>query len=95
VQAGTVTFVSAEKSFGFVRPDADSGTGDVFLHPRLLQRSGIANLMRGQRVEFQPTPSRNKAGAFEASDIRLLPDAPPKAATSAIREYCSLSKRAA
>jgi cold shock CspA family protein len=77
--------MSGEFGYGFCRPDgapADKSQ-DVFVHGRALERSGITNLVKGARIEFQKVPSRRKAGAFEADKIKLLPDATPQAATTA------------
>jgi CspA family cold shock protein len=48
---GTVKWYSPAKRFGFVA--VDSGRAEVFVHAEVLQRSGIATLSEGQRVEME------------------------------------------
>lgn len=47
---GTVKFFNDQKGFGFIAPD--DGSTDVFVHVSALQRSGMASLSEGQKVEF-------------------------------------------
>ncbi len=46
--AGTVKFYDPARGFGFVVPD--DGGREVFVHASVLMRSGLADLMQGQRV---------------------------------------------
>ncbi len=47
---GTVKFFNAEKGFGFVTPD--NGQADIFVHMKVLERSGLAELKADQRVKL-------------------------------------------
>lgn len=48
--SGTVKFFNSTKGFGFIQPD-DGGT-DVFVHATALERSGMAPLQEGDKVQF-------------------------------------------
>ncbi|MCG5432406.1 cold-shock protein [Mycobacterium sp. MYCO198283] len=48
---GTVKWFNAEKGFGFIAPDGD--TGDVFVHYSEIQGSGFRSLEENQRVSFE------------------------------------------
>ena len=48
---GTVTMYKADKGFGFAKQDG--GGKDVFIHATALQRSGLGELVEGQRVRMQ------------------------------------------
>lgn len=63
---GTVKWYSPAKRFGFVA--VDSGRAEVFVHAEVLQRSGIANLVEGQRVELDVVEGRK---GLEAVSISL------------------------
>jgi cold shock CspA family protein len=69
----TTTYHSVERGFAFCRPDGapDDKSQDVFVHGRALERSGILNLVKGARIEFDPVPSRRHPDKLEASNIRL------------------------
>ena len=47
---GTVKFFNATKGFGFIEPE--DGGKDVFVHISDVERSGLAGLSDGQKVEF-------------------------------------------
>ena len=48
---GTVKWYDPTKGFGFIT--LDGGTKDAFVHATALERSGLANLAEGQRVNVQ------------------------------------------
>ena len=50
---GTVKFYNVGKSYGFVTPD--SGGQDVFIHAKVLSRSGLDDLEPQQRVRMEIT----------------------------------------
>ena len=50
---GTVKFYNVGKSYGFVTPD--SGGQDVFIHAKVLSRSGLDDLEPQQRVRMETT----------------------------------------
>ena len=48
---GTVKFFNIEKGFGFVTPD--DGERDIFVHVKILMKSGLQSLDSQQRVRMQ------------------------------------------
>ena len=64
---GTVKWFKSDKGFGFVLDD--NGLKDVFVHISVVERSGLATLVEGQRVSMKvvATPKGR-----EAISIRLL-----------------------
>ena len=48
---GTVKWFNATKGFGFIAPD--DGGQDVFVHISAVERSGMQNLVEGQKVGFE------------------------------------------
>lgn len=64
---GTVTMYKADKGFGFAKQEG--GGKDVFIHATALQRSGLRELVEGQRVRMQI--GQGKKG-LEAQTIELL-----------------------
>lgn len=55
-RTGTVKWFSAEKGYGFIRPD--DGSPDVFVHWKLIDesvadRNGRRNLTENERVEYE------------------------------------------
>jgi CspA family cold shock protein len=58
---GKVKFFNGQKGFGFIQPD--EGGPDVFVHISALERSGIGNLVEGQKVKFEVVTERGKKAA--------------------------------
>jgi len=50
---GTVKWFNATKGFGFIQPD--SGGQDVFVHITAEERSGLGQLVEGQKINFEIT----------------------------------------
>jgi CspA family cold shock protein len=48
---GTVKWFNSQKGYGFVQPE--DGSKDVFVHISAVERSGLGNLVEGQRVSFE------------------------------------------
>lgn len=63
VATGTVKFFNAQKGFGFIVQDG--GGPDVFVHISAVERSGMSNLVEGQKLSFeiQTDPRRGKTSA--------------------------------
>lgn len=59
-QGGTVKFFNAEKGYGFIKPD--DGGRDIFVHITAVERSGLADLAEGQRIEFDVEPDKKGKG---------------------------------
>jgi CspA family cold shock protein len=64
---GTVKRFSAEKGFGFITQDGDGL--DVFVHHSALERSGLQELLEGQRVEFELAQGQK---GLQATDVRAI-----------------------
>jgi CspA family cold shock protein len=48
---GTVKWFNSQKGYGFIQPE--DGSKDVFVHISAVERSGIGNLVEGQRLSFE------------------------------------------
>ena len=48
---GTVKWFNSQKGYGFIQPE--DGSKDVFVHISAVERSGLGNLVEGQRVSFE------------------------------------------
>ena len=64
---GTVKWFSAEKGFGFIKPD--DGTDDVFVHFSAIEGSGYRSLDEGQKVEFETQPGRK---GLQAANVKKV-----------------------
>lgn len=64
---GTVKFFNSTKGFGFIEPE--DGTKDVFVHISDVERSGLAGLSDGQKVEFDV---ETEARGPKAANLREL-----------------------
>jgi cold shock protein len=67
---GTVSHVSG-RGFSFIR--RDDGQEDIFCGANSLARSGVAELKKGQRVEFDTQPTNR--GTDEAINVRIIAEA--------------------
>ncbi|MEI8144479.1 MAG: cold-shock protein [Alphaproteobacteria bacterium] len=67
---GTVKFFNTEKGYGFIKPD--DGGKDIFVHVSAVQRSGLASLTEGQKLEFELEPDKRGKGP-KAVNLALLP----------------------
>ena len=65
---GTVKWFNSQKGYGFIQPD--DGGNDVFVHITALERSGIATLNEGQKVNFE-TAKDQRSGKMAVSSIEL------------------------
>ena len=55
---GVVAWFDAVKGFGFVT--CDDGRPDVFVHTTAIERSGLAELRKGDAVEIEVEENRGK-----------------------------------
>ncbi len=58
---GTVKSFNPSKGYGFIR--TDSGGKDVFVHFSAVQEAGLANLRKGQKLNFDIFDNQGKAAA--------------------------------
>lgn len=64
---GTVKWFSAEKGFGFIKPD--DGGEDVFAHYTAINSTGYKSLDEDQKVEFDVEQGSK---GLQAANIRAL-----------------------
>jgi CspA family cold shock protein len=67
VAVGTVKWFSAEKGFGFIKPD--DGSDDIFVHFSAIEGAGYRSLDEGQRVEFETQPGRK---GLQAANVKKV-----------------------
>lgn len=67
MNTGTVKFFNTTKGFGFIQPD--NGSTDVFVHISAVQRSGMRDLVEGQKVSFDVVRD-NRSGKSSAENLQ-------------------------
>lgn len=67
MKRGVVKFYSTDSKYGFIQPD--DGSKDVFVHQNDLKTSGIEEIKKNQKVEYQV---KNKGEKVYATDIKLV-----------------------
>jgi len=68
VPQGTVRWFNAQKGYGFIHPDG--GGGDVFVHSRAVERSGLSTLQENQKVSFEVETGRD--AKTSAENLKVL-----------------------
>ena len=66
---GTVKWFNAEKGFGFITPDENSGGKDLFVHQTDIESSGFRSLDEGQKVEFESESSSKGPKAINVKPL--------------------------
>jgi CspA family cold shock protein len=64
---GKVKWFNETKGFGFIV--RDDGQGDVFVHIRDVENSGLRSLKEGDRVEFDMKENRGRTSACNIKKI--------------------------
>lgn len=64
---GTVKFFNTTKGFGFI--EQENGGPDVFVHISAVERSGLPNLVDGQKVSFDIETDR-RSGRSAAANLQ-------------------------
>ena len=64
---GTLKFYNDMKGFGFIQPE--NGDKDVFVHATALERAGMRNLVKGQKVSFD-TAEDHRSGKIAVNNIQ-------------------------
>jgi cold shock protein len=64
--SGTVKWFNPSRGFGFIQPD--DGSKDVFVHVSALERSGLEQLLEGQKVQFDLERGQN--GKLAAANLK-------------------------
>ncbi len=60
---GTVKFFNTVSGFGVIEPDG--GGKDAFVHISAVQRAGLVDLRKGQRIQFDLEPGRDGKSVAE------------------------------
>lgn len=66
MSSGTVKWFNPSKGFGFIQPE--DGSKDVFVHISAVERSGIGNLVEGQKISFDL--ERGQQGKVSAVNLK-------------------------
>lgn len=64
---GIVKFFNTAKGFGFIQPSDDSR--DVFVHICAVERSGMTNLVEGQKVSYDLVEDK-RSGKVTAENLQ-------------------------
>jgi CspA family cold shock protein len=67
MKTGIVKFYSLGNKYGFIKPD--DGSKDVFVHQNELKKSGIEELKKNQKVEYELNIKGQKTFA---SNVKIL-----------------------
>lgn len=64
---GTVKWFNATKGFGFIQPDG--GGEDAFVHISAVERSGLRELVEGQKVSYDLERDK-RSGKMSACNLQ-------------------------
>ena len=64
---GTVKWFNDTKGFGFIQPD--QGGTDVFVHVSAVERSGMNNIVEGQKLNYEVVRD-TKTGKMAAENLQ-------------------------
>ena len=64
---GTVKWFNATKGFGFIQPD--DGGSDAFVHISAVERSGLGDIVEGQKLSYDLERDR-KSGKMAACNLQ-------------------------
>jgi CspA family cold shock protein len=67
MKRGVVKFYSTDSKYGFIKPD--DGSKDVFFHEDDLKKSGIEEIQKNQKVEYELNVKGQKTFA---SKVKIL-----------------------
>ena len=67
MNTGTVKWFNSTKGFGFIQPD--EGSTDVFVRISAVERSGMRELVEGQKVSYDIVRDK-KSGKNSADNLR-------------------------
>jgi len=66
---GTVKWFNATKGFGFIQPD--NGGEDAFVHISAVERSGMREIVEGQKLNYELERDR-KSGKMSATQLSAV-----------------------
>ena len=64
---GVVKWFNGTKGFGFIQPD--QGGTDVFVHVSAVERSGMNNIVEGQKLSYEVVRD-TKSGKMAAENLQ-------------------------
>ena len=64
---GIVKWFNSAKGFGFIQPD--DGGPDAFVHISAVERSGLGEIVEGQKISYDMERDR-KSGKMSASNLQ-------------------------
>ena len=64
---GTVKWINSTKGFGFIQPDG--GGEDAFVHISAVERSGLGELVEGQKVSYDLERDK-RSGKMSACNLQ-------------------------
>ncbi len=64
---GTVKWFNAQKGYGFIQPS--QGGPDVFVHISAVERSGLGQLVEGQKISYELVTDR-RTGKTSAGNLQ-------------------------
>ena len=67
MQIGTISWFRADRWYGFIKPDHNPK--DVFLHLKELEKIGLNDIEKGQKLSFEIRKKKNKLSAV---NIKLI-----------------------
>jgi len=67
MSTGTVKFFNSAKGFGFIQPD--DGGSDAFVHISAVERSGLGDIVEGQKLSYDLERDR-KSGKMAACNLQ-------------------------
>lgn len=67
MKRGVVKFYSTDSKYGFIKPD--DGSKDVFVHQNDLKTSGIEEIKKNQKVEYELASRKEKVFAINVKII--------------------------
>jgi cold shock protein len=70
---GTVKSFNRSKGYGFIR--TDSGGKEVFVHLSAVQKAGLADLRKGQKLSFEIFDNQGKTAAKNLCVMKTMKDA--------------------
>ncbi|MGR9170621.1 MULTISPECIES: cold-shock protein [Rhizobium] len=65
---GIVKFFNTARGFGFIQPS--DGSRDVFVHISAVERSGMTNLVEGQKVSYDLVEDK-RSGKVTAENLQM------------------------
>ncbi len=67
MQTGTISWFRAGRGYGFIKPDDNSK--EIFLHLKELEKIGLNDIDKGQKLSFEIRKKKNKLSAV---NIKLI-----------------------